>query len=247
MDTKLESLLSRDRAALRELANIDLEAAQLLSAQLSGYATLRKFYDLRDQNIEGAQSRAIRPLKSLERRRQAATALFGVIKSAADCIPGGLYDREAESVISVEGLLVLFGEALPLLGQQQRLFTEQQIFALLAIVEDYVAAPVRVHENADNLLSASLSAYEDGTNPGSGGPRKAAADLSASSSWDMLASQSIMLQSQSGAVPMQRAWDWRQGLVAVHGVNGDAERVVALFREALTREVANGWAGLLNW
>lgn len=247
IDDRLRGLISKDRPALRELAQVDLEAATLLSSHLSGYATLRRFYDLRDQDVEGAHvlSRNARPLKSLERRRQAATALFGVIKSSADCIPGGLYDREAESVVSVEGLLVLFGEALPLLGQKQRIFTEQQVFALIGIVEDYAAAPARIHENANSLLSASLAAYLDATGAGP----KSKPDLSASSSWDLIASQSLMVQSQDGSTKadIKRAWDWRKGLIAVKGAKAGDSEVVALLREALAREVAAGWGGLLNW
>jgi hypothetical protein len=248
IDVKLESLLSRDRPALRELAQIDLEAATLLSSQFSGYATLRRFYELRDQDEQGvkAYSRGSRLLKPLERRRQAANALFGVIKSSADCSPGGLFDREAESVVSVEGLLVLFGEALPLLGQNQRNFTESQVFALLGIVEDYAAAPARVHENANSLLSASLTAYQE---DGAAGNKKGTSDLSASSSWDMIASRSVMLHGENGdtRLRLNRAWDWRKGLVELYGVTAGDAQVVALLRDALAREVASGWGGLLNW
>jgi hypothetical protein len=251
IDAKLASLLSRDRPTLRELARIDLEAATLLSSQFSGYATLRKFYELRDQDVQGvkAESRGSRVLKPLERRRQAANALFGVIKSSADCIPGGLFDREAESVVSVEGLLVLFGEALPLLGQSQRHFTESQIFALLAIVEDYAAAPARVHENANSLLSASLTAYQENSAANPPGNKKSTSDLSASSSWDMIASRSIMVHDQNGATRLRlnRAWDWRKGLVELYGITAGDAQVVALLRDALAREVASGWGGLLNW
>lgn len=245
MDTKLESLLSKDRSALKDLAKSDLEAATLLSTYLSGYATLRKFYDVRDQDVYIGQGVHIeQPLKSLDRRRQAAASLFAVAKSAADCVSGGLYDPEVESVVPVDGLLVLFGEALPLLGQDIRIFTQQQTFSLLRLVEDFVASPSRIRENADSLLSASLTAHKEATSTATGIFKKKRSDLSASSSWDMMAS--MMAQSQD-LNKLQRAWDWRQGLVGMGGGEVNSDAVVKLFREALIREVAGGWSGRLMW
>jgi hypothetical protein len=242
MDDKLSALISRDRPALKDLARADLEAGTLLSSYLSGYATLRKFYDLRDQDVNGTDER---PVKPLERRRQAATAVYAVLKSAADCIPGGLYDPEAESVIPVDGLLVLFGEALPFLGQPQRIFTQAQVFSLLGILEDFVAAPGRIRENAESLLKSSLGAYREETNTGTGPFRhtRARANLG-ESSWDLMAESSMMQASQGlqKGERIERAWDWRSGLVDA-GVEEKGTEIVKLVREALVREVADGWGG----
>lgn len=249
LDPKLGSLLSKERQALKELARTDVEAASLLSSHLSGYATLRKFYDLRDQDVYSAQGLAVdHPLKSLERRRQAASAVFAVIKSAADCISGGLYDPEVESVVSPEGILSLLGEALPLLGQGERIFTQQQVFALLTIVEDFVNSPSRIRENSDSLLNASLSAYKESASTASGILKKSTSSMS-DSSWDMVASKSLMIQSQGLGrnAKIERAWDWRQGLVGMGGSDADSKTVLNLVREALIREVAGGWGGKLNW
>lgn len=249
LDAKLRGLISEDRHSLKELAKTDLEAATLLSSHLSGYATLRKFYDLRDQDVYIGQGTKVRqPLKSLTRRRAAANALFAVLKSAADCLTGGLYDPEVESVVPPDGILALCGEALPLLGSEDRVLTEQQVFGLLAIVEDFVASPSRIKENADSLLRASLTAYKDGSSTASGVLKKSRSDLSASS-WDMIASQSMMVHSQSSGKhsKIQRAWDWRKGLIGMGGAEADANAVVKLVREALVREVAAGWGGKLNW
>ncbi|KAL9062776.1 MAG: hypothetical protein Q9157_008640, partial [Trypethelium eluteriae] len=49
LDWRLKHFLSSPRDSLATLANLDHEAAELLSMYLSGYATLRKFYDLRDE------------------------------------------------------------------------------------------------------------------------------------------------------------------------------------------------------
>lgn len=248
VDPRLDSLLSKDRPALKELARTDLEAATLLSSSLSGYATLRKFYDLRDQDIVSPGATSSKPL---DRRRQAASALFAVLKSAADCIPGGLYDPSAETAISVDGLLALFGETLPLLGQSTRIFTQQQIFSLLALLEDFVAAPGRIRENAESLLAASLGSYREETNTATGpfrNTRSAAKSQLGDSTWELMATNSMLAVSQSlkKGESLQRAWDWRQGIVEAQ-IEGSQEQVVKLIREALVKEVAAGWGGKLNW
>ena len=90
---------------------MDPKAAEMLHTYLTGYATLRKFYDLRDEdiNLEKGQKPTVRPNA---RKIAAATALLAVINSAADNIYGGLYDESRASVVQVDGLLSLLGEAL---------------------------------------------------------------------------------------------------------------------------------------
>ena len=78
LDPQLTALLSKDRAALVSLSKVDVEAASLLSRHLSGYATLRRFYELRDQDVADPASSSTATLKSklgpLERKREAAKA-----------------------------------------------------------------------------------------------------------------------------------------------------------------------------
>lgn len=229
LDPQLASLLSSERTALVQLARVDPDAATLLGAQLSGYATVRRFYDLRDKN-----SNASGPLRPLERIRKAANALLGAIESAADPIRGGLFDPEIESVVPVDVLLALLGEVLPLLGQQRGVFNKEQIFALMRVVEDFDTAPLRIRERAVDVLKGSLNAYRGG------GERMDGSGLSGSSSWDMVASLG-MLQSQQEAT--KRGWDWRKGLDAVAGSQLDGKEVLVLLRNALAQEVARGWAG----
>ena len=90
---------------------MDPKAAEMLHTYLTGYATLRKFYDLRDEeiNLKEGQKSTARPNA---RKSAAATALLAVINSAADNIQGGLYDENHGSVVQVDGLLSLLGEAL---------------------------------------------------------------------------------------------------------------------------------------
>lgn len=253
LDPHLASLLSKERTALVSLAHTDTEAAGLLGSHLSGYATLRRFYDLRDQDVTSGKG-ALRPL---DRKREAAKALLAVTSSASDCIRGGLYDPNTESVVPVDGVLALLSEALPLLGQAKRIFSKEQIFNLLRIVEDYATAPTRLRENAESLLQASLNAYRDGGKVSmSGLLKKSRSDLSSSkaglggSSYDMLAS-SVMVQSQEKgkkAAGVPRAWDWRKGLDGLGGgVDVGEKEVLALLRAALAQEVARGWGGVISW
>lgn len=101
-----------------------------MAAQLSGYATLRRFYDLRDADTvkdaaeadvqDDVEAAARKPgmLRPLARKREAARALMAVIESAADSIHGGLYDPENESVVQVDALMALLCEALPLMNRE---------------------------------------------------------------------------------------------------------------------------------
>lgn len=229
LDPQLASLLSTERTALMQLARVDPDAASSLGAQLSGYATVRQFYNLRDND----KSRDLRPL---ERKRKAGEALIGVIESAADCIRGGLFDPEIESVVPVDVLLALLGEALPLLGQQRRVFNKEQIFALMRVVEDFDTAPSRIRERAVDTLRGSLNAFRSGGSMSESG-------LSGSSSWDMVAS-SAMRQNQDTS---ERGWDWRKGLDAVVQGEVDGKEMLMLLRTALAQEVAKGWAGGSGW
>lgn len=111
LDDTLKSLITSPKQTLTKLASLDSEAAQLLSNKMSGYATLRKFYDLRDQEIllKAGEKPGFRPMA---RKRAAANALVVIISSAASSIHGGLYDPEVETVVQVDVLLSLLGEAL---------------------------------------------------------------------------------------------------------------------------------------
>lgn len=112
LDERLRALINTPKQTLSTLARSDLEAAQMLSMYLSGYATLRKFYALRDEEVHLPDGKKP-PHRPLERKRIAAQALVAVINSAADSIRGGLYDPDVDSAVQVDGLLTLLGEALP--------------------------------------------------------------------------------------------------------------------------------------
>lgn len=111
IDPNLHSLIFNPKASLEQLALVDQDAATLLHTSLTGYATLRRFYDLRDEevNLEEGQTPRSGPIA---RKTAAANALLAVINSAADTIHGGLYDESRGSVVQVDGLLALLGEAM---------------------------------------------------------------------------------------------------------------------------------------
>ena len=111
LDENLRALLFTPEKSVGQLASMDPKAAEMLHTYLTGYATLRKFYDLRDEEINPGEGQkpTVRPNA---RKVAAATALLAVINSAADNIHGGLYDESRASVVQVDGLLSLLGEAL---------------------------------------------------------------------------------------------------------------------------------------
>lgn len=237
LDPSLDELLNDQRQSLVRLAKIDAEAATLLSTHLSGYATLRKFYDLRDQESdnEGATKTI------LASKREAASALVAVINSAADPIHGGLFDPDVEAIVSPDSLLALLGETLPLLGQEKRIFTQQQVFSLLRIVEDFATSPPRIRTSAEELLKASISSFR-GVDPSL---KKTDSDMSGSSSWDMLNSET--LKESLGEGDVDRGWDWRKGLEGIGGRDVGGEDMLKVLRTALAQEVARGWVGQIVW
>lgn len=120
LDPQLSDLLYDQHKTLSQLARTDTEAAQLIAQHLSGYATLRRFYDLRDEGDEEAGVKKS-GLRLQARKREAARAILGLIESASACIHGGLFDAEVNGVVQVDTLLALLGEALPLMDGNNHL------------------------------------------------------------------------------------------------------------------------------
>ena len=111
LDDKLKGLLSSPKEALKGLTESDPVAAQLLATHLSGYATLRKFYNLRDEVVNLPTGEKAKP-QGIGRMKETAAALLAVIASSTDNIHGGLYDEDRGAVVGVDGLMALLGEAL---------------------------------------------------------------------------------------------------------------------------------------
>ena len=119
--------MKEPKACLSSIARIDEEAARILQFYLSGYATLRRFYESRDEEFELQEGQRPR-YKPLARRRAAAQALAAVIGSAADNIYGGLYDPDRDSAVQVDGLLALLGEACAFVNRECPNLTTSNIF-----------------------------------------------------------------------------------------------------------------------
>ncbi|KAB5525604.1 hypothetical protein GE09DRAFT_1229398 [Coniochaeta sp. 2T2.1] len=239
LDQHLNSLLTDRNTTLRDFATLDLEAAELLGKMLSGYASLRQFYELRDDS-EGEFSPAAR-------RAQAIAALTGVIASADDNIRGGLFDSSRDAIVSEDFLLALLGEASVFVSEPDHAFNGgagaevslDQIDVLLKAIEDLQSVGDRVYKSAEeffHLVLASVPGGLKGATP---------ADLmrkSGSGSFVLAGSQVLAGQLQksiSGGVRMnvRRGWDWRREITA--GTDGRA--FLRRMRVGLTKDLARLW------
>ena len=111
LDERLQALIHSPKETLSSISKDDREAAEMLRYQLSGYASVRAFYNVRDQQVNALAGQKPTNRESA-RKKSALDALLALIKSAADSIYGGLYDERRVSVISIDGLLVLLGETM---------------------------------------------------------------------------------------------------------------------------------------
>ena len=114
LDTILRELLYNAGHSFGQLSMLDQQAAATLYTLMSGYATLRKFYDLRD--LENAVDQGGLQGVSSELGHGGAAALLAVIKSASDNIDGGLFDESRTAIVPFDGLLTLLGEILSLIN-----------------------------------------------------------------------------------------------------------------------------------
>ena len=242
LDSRMRQFIESPKETLNSLASIDLEAAQRLAAWLSGYATLRRYYELRDAEDAGGAN-------TLRRKRSAASALLAVITSANDPIRGGLFDPSTEVVVSVDTLLVLLGESLPLLRETPSAFTQPQLFILLKAVEDLQTVGPRVFAQTETLFATAIeNAFGADVPSPRAMLRKEASGLTASSQFSLvgsslLSSQEVALaeSGESGVLvgggEGRRGWDWRKGLKRT----SKAEDVLLILRLQLAERVADAW------
>jgi hypothetical protein len=184
IDDRLKSFLGSPTEAVSFLNSADLEAGRFLSTYLSGYATIRKFYDLRDEEVacKPGQKPSHRPL---ERKRLGAAALLAVISSAADSIRGGLFDAEVDVVVPVDNLLVLLGESLAFINrtstscphrlvgyscllfitESTRILTISQITSLLKAAEDLETVNQRIFSRCTSTLQKTLAVAHGSSMP----------------------------------------------------------------------------------
>lgn len=233
LDERLRSILKERTTILEQFALQDLEAAELLGKMLSGYATLRKFYELRDGNGNS---------QSLARRQQAATALSFVIASADDNIRGGMYDDTRDAVVSEDFILALLGEASIFVNQKPTVLNQDQLDTLLKAVEDIQTVGTRVYEAADAFFQMVMSSgHGKGSTPADL-MKKSTTSIGGSfvmTGSSMVASQLHKSIRESGVLkgPIKRSWDWRTS-VAAGSTSAD---VLKKIRLGLTKDIANIW------
>jgi hypothetical protein len=233
IDANLRYLVESPKKALSDLIKTDPEAAEMLSFYLSGYACLRKFYNLRDEDII-AKTEGRKPyVRPAARKREAAKALTAVLNSAADCIYGGLYDPERQSAIQVDGILTLLGEATAFLAnhsEQKQIFTTEQLYALLAAIEDLQTVNSRVYDATEECLQAALRSFHGSAPPSPHAMLKKSVSSGTNSnfSFSMMGSEMMARSEESGrstggksvggsgvlvadgkVKDIERGWDWR--------------------------------------
>jgi len=245
LDTRLKQLISSPKVALAELGKLDFESAKLLQKMLSGYATLRKFYDLRDEEVQLAEGQKPK-MRARARKEAAASALITVITSSDDNIRGGLYDAGRGAVVNVDFLLALLVEAMVFVNQPELSITIPQIDALLKVVEDLQTVRPRVFEACNEFFKMVMASAQGliGSTP-MDLLKKSTSSLSGTSSFALTGSSMIASQLQrsisgSGVLVKEntkRAWDWRRGLSA--GVT--AEEVLQMLRYGLAKDLARAW------
>lgn len=251
LDDSLSSLITSPKQTLTKLANLDPEAASLLSNHLSGYATIRQFYDLRDEEVlrKAGEKPAHRPMA---RKRAAANALMVIIASAASSIRGGLYDPDVETVVQVDVLLPLLGEALVFVDQPKRTLTLTHIYTLLTAIEDLDTAPSMIRAQCEEVLSTTLSAAYSSTSPPSltsssyhqNPPSTLSSTYSLIGSTDFgstttnTANASGIMVQGAGIQDGRRGWDWRRGFK--RGASGSD--VLRVLRLGVARESARAFA-----
>lgn len=152
---QLRSLVKNPKVCLSSIAKVDEDAAGILQFYASGYATLRRFYELRDEQTPNK-------MRPLARKRAAAEALVAVIRSSADSIYGGLYDPERDSAVVVDHLLSLLGEVLVFVNGKYLFF----FFILSLFMSNNRAVLTSVNVDSPSILSVEqqsiiLAAIED--------------------------------------------------------------------------------------
>ncbi|KAL2824786.1 hypothetical protein BDW59DRAFT_147089 [Aspergillus cavernicola] len=266
LDEQLRTLIREPKTCLSAIAGVDEDAASTLQFYFSGYATLRRFYETRDEAI-GLPAGQKPRYKPLARRRVAAQALVAVISSAADSIYGGLYDPDRDSAITVDGLLALLSEALPLIHQSTSVLTTSQQFAILSAIEDLETVTPRVYAQCEECFRSTLLEYysskagktaESYVLPPS--PRallkKSVSSLTGSSTFSIIGSDmlelartrslsgsaegsGVLIPRSEGAVASEREWDWRAGLTE----EAKGEDVLRMLRLGLASGLSLGALG----
>lgn len=242
-DSTIRSLVQSPRQTVAHFRTMDPFSAETLMTHTSGYATLSKFYEIRDAPVT-------KDNPPPQMRAQAAPILTALIESASDGIHGGLYDDSVESAVPVDALLLLLGETLPLMGGEHPVFSAEQLFVILKAAEDLDTVSVRIRVRVEEAFHKAASAA-NGTVSASQSITLGSGVLDGSSAFSMIgsellrsgsrASQTTNGNGDSGVlVPKPfpvRGWDWRAGLRS--GVS--AADLLEVVRLQASKELAACW------
>lgn len=236
LDQDLDDLLRKRTETLEARARQDLEAAQLLGRMLSGYATLRKFYELRDR----IKSEELSAPGSVALRKQASMALATVISSADDNIRGGLYDESRDAVVSEDFMLALLGEATVFVDQSPAVITLDQIDILLKAIEDVETVGPLVLTPCEDFFNLVLCSAQGlrGSKPTD---LMEKSTMSRGGSSYVMSGSSLLASHMRKSMPtgtkVARGWDWRKGWLA----NSKSSDVLRKLRLGLARDLAVLW------
>lgn len=243
LDYHMRTLIDSPLDALTQISVMDSEAARLLHVSLSGYASLRKFYELRDGHLK-PRDKAKRCVNA--RKRQASIALLAVITSSSDHIRGGLYDKENNAVVHVNFLLALLGEAMVFVNQTDFILTVPQIQTLLYTIEDFNCVPSFVYTKCTEFLQTVITsggALKKSTPAKS--QQQSITDLNRMSNnfspvSPPLVSKQEQLVKFSGSLSknvVERGWDWRD-FISTETTGNDLLR---LLRLGLAKDLGKAW------
>ncbi|KAL8950060.1 MAG: hypothetical protein Q9222_003883 [Ikaeria aurantiellina] len=260
LDDNLRALVENPKESLAALSDLDPEAAHLIHVQLTGYASLRRYYDMRDDNV-GANGSQVVSLRPTTRRKAAAATLIAVINSAADNIHGGLYDEDRGSIVPVDGLLALLGEALVFVNQPLRELSLSQCLDLLKAIEDLQAVTSRVYDQCEECFRCTLANGETQHKPSEAREmlKKSISNMTSSSSAFSLIESSMESETRestgsegvmvhmvedaancavsSSSDEVKRGWDWRKGLRK----DASGAELIRKMRLGLAQDIARAW------
>lgn len=184
----------------------------MLRFELSGYATLRNFYALRDT---GDSARAI-------------TALVATIKSAGERFDGGLLDADWECAVEDWMLGALLGELLPFLDATSPAHLGvRECCDVMKVLTDFEIVAGDCARHADEFLARVLLAK------GHGGGGNAAGVSAVGGAWEDV--RDAIDEGVLAPEDARRRWDWRDGF------RGGMREMVKMVRLRLSKEVARAW------
>ena len=202
----------------------------ILRFELSGYATLRNFYESRDS---GDHPRAVK-------------ALVAVLKSAGEKLDGGVYDADWDSAVEEWMVAVLLGELMPYINPRKRYLGMREAMDVLKVITDFECVRGDVWRRAEEFLQRVLAHKDSRGDGGSSGNAGGANGMTESgyiagsmiSSWESVRDgiDSGLVSADAAPGATQRAWDWREG-----AEGWKVADIIRIVRLGIAKIVADAW------